>query len=154
MMVFYGVNAIQVGDPLKSKPRSSSVADGVESGCQAGIDTTLNLKDIESCAQFLVLDPGIDDDYTRLLLGRALLLQGTPGPFPKGEKRPTSDWESLEADPGPVKPSVCCGNLQKSISNGKIVEMVVEEIPAPGPSSRPLLTALCWLEMPPARPIH
>ena len=63
-------------------------ADGVESkvGRWAGIDTTLKLKDIESCAQFLVQDNSIDDEYTEFFLGNSIAPAGYAWAFPKGKK--------------------------------------------------------------------
>ncbi|MCX6672637.1 MAG: NAD(P)/FAD-dependent oxidoreductase, partial [Methanothrix sp.] len=51
-----GVSCLRIGEPLQIEAPLIIGADGVESkvGRWAGIDTTLKLQDIESCAQFLV----------------------------------------------------------------------------------------------------
>jgi digeranylgeranylglycerophospholipid reductase len=60
-------------------------ADGVESkvGRWAGIDTSLKLSDIETCAQFLVtnFDPG---EYSEFYMGERFAPSGYVWIFPKG----------------------------------------------------------------------
>ncbi len=127
----YGVNAIQVGDPLKIEAPIIIGADGVESkvGRWAGIDTTLNLKDIESCAQFLVLDPGIDDDYTKFYLGNSIAPSGYAWSFPKGEKLANVGSRSRPGEAIRLLREF----TKKHFPNGKIVEMVVGGDPCSGP---------------------
>ena len=83
-----GVSALRIGEPLQIEAPLIIGADGVESkvGRWAGIDTTLKLQDIESCAQFLVHDASIDDEYTEFFLGNSIAPSGYAWSFPKGEK--------------------------------------------------------------------
>ena len=132
----YGVNAIQGGDPLKIEAPIIIGADGVESkvGRWAGIDTTLNLKDIESCAQFLVLDPGIDDDYTKFYLGNSIAPSGYAWSFPKGEKLANVGLGVLGSRSRPGEAIRLLREFtKKHFPNGKIVEMVVGGDPCSGP---------------------
>ena len=79
---------LRIGEPLQIEAPLIIGADGVESkvGRWAGIDTTLKLQDIESCAQFLVHDASIDDEYTEFFLGNSIAPSGYAWSFPKGEK--------------------------------------------------------------------
>ncbi len=132
----YGVNALQVGDPLKIEAPIIIGADGVESkvGRWAGIDTTLNLKDIESCAQFLVSDPGIDQDYTKFYLGNSIAPSGYAWSFPKGEKLANIGLGVLGSRCKPGEAIRLLREFTKTqFPNGKIVEMVVGGDPCSGP---------------------
>ena len=83
-----GVSALRIGEPLEIEAPLVIGADGVESkvGRWAGIDTALKLQDIESCAQFLVHDASIDEEYTEFFLGNNIAPSGYAWSFPKGEK--------------------------------------------------------------------
>ena len=65
-----GVSAQCIGEDIKIEAPLVIGADGVESkvGRWAGIDTALKPKDIEVCAQFLIRDESIDDDYCEFFL--------------------------------------------------------------------------------------
>jgi digeranylgeranylglycerophospholipid reductase len=63
-------------------------ADGVESrvGRWAGIDTTLALKDVCTCAQFLMSDIEVDSHYLETYFSREIAPKGYAWIFPKGER--------------------------------------------------------------------
>ena len=63
-------------------------ADGVESrvGRWAGIDTTLALKDVCTCAQFLMSDIEVDKQYLETYFSREIAPKGYAWIFPKGER--------------------------------------------------------------------
>jgi digeranylgeranylglycerophospholipid reductase len=67
----FGICAQREGELLKMEAPLVIGADGIESkvGRWAGIDTALKSKDIEVCAQFLVQDGSIDEDYCEFYLG-------------------------------------------------------------------------------------
>lgn len=132
----YGVNALQVGEPLQIEAPIIIGADGVESkvGRWAGIDTTLNLKDIESCAQFLISDPGVDKDYTRFYLGNSIAPSGYAWSFPKGEGLANIGLGVLGSRCKPGEAIRLLREFTKThFPNGKIVEMVVGGDPCSGP---------------------
>lgn len=132
----YGVQAMQVGEPLRIEAPIIIGADGVESkvGRWAGIDTTLSLSDVESCAQFLVSDPGIDEDYTNFYLGNSVAPSGYAWSFPKGEKLANIGLgiQGSRSRPGEAI-RMLREFMKKHFPNGKIVEMVVGGDPCSGP---------------------
>lgn len=83
-----GVSAMRVGERIKIEAPIVIGADGVESkvGRWAGIDTTIEPEDLMVCAQFLVRDLGIDDDYCEFFFGKNLAPGGYLWIFPKGKK--------------------------------------------------------------------
>ncbi len=131
-----GVSALRIGEPLKIEAPLIIGADGVESkvGRWAGIDTTLNLKDIETCAQFLVSDPSIDDQYTEFFLGNTIAPAGYAWAFPKGEKLANVGLGILgsRSKPGDAT-KLLCSFMKSHFPSGKVVEMVVGGDPCSGP---------------------
>ena len=83
-----GVRAMRLGDEFDIQAPLIIGADGIESkvGRWAGIDTILRLKDIETCAQFLIYDKSVDDQYCEFFLGNQMAPGGYVWSFPKGEK--------------------------------------------------------------------
>ncbi|MGV8174304.1 MAG: NAD(P)/FAD-dependent oxidoreductase, partial [Methanothrix sp.] len=131
-----GVSALRIGEPIEIEAPLVIGADGVESkvGRWAGIDTTLALADIESCAQFLVHDPSIDDDYTEFFLGNSIAPSGYAWSFPKGEKLANIGLGIQGSRSKPGEAVRLLHQLMKSrFPNGKIVEMVVGGDPCSGP---------------------
>jgi digeranylgeranylglycerophospholipid reductase len=131
-----GVSALRIGEPLEIEAPLVIGADGVESkvGRWAGIDTTLALADIESCAQFLVHDPSIDNDYTEFFLGNSIAPSGYAWSFPKGEKLANIGLGIQGSRSKPGEAVRLLRQLMKSrFPNGKIVEMVVGGDPCSGP---------------------
>ena len=82
-----GVKINRLGEDFEVRSRVVIGADGVESkvGRWAGINTTLKLKDIGSCAQYHMTNVDIADDYNDLYPG-SLAPGGYAWVFPKGEK--------------------------------------------------------------------
>lgn len=134
--VINGVSALRIGEPLQIEAPLIIGADGVESkvGRWAGIDTTLDLPNIESCAQFLVHDESIDDEYTEFFLGNSIAPSGYVWSFPKGEKLANV---GLGIQGSRSKPGEAVRLLQEFIKshfpNGKVIEMVVGGDPCSGP---------------------
>jgi digeranylgeranylglycerophospholipid reductase len=94
----------------------------------------LALADIESCAQFLVHDPSIDDDYTEFFLGNNIAPSGYAWSFPKGEKLANIGLGIQGSRSKPGEAVRLLRQLMKSrFPNGKIVEMVVGGDPCSGP---------------------
>ena len=123
-----GVSALCIGEPLEIEAPLIIGADGVESkvGRWAGIDTTLNLRDIESCAQFLVQDDSIDDEYTEFFLGNSIAPSGYAWSFPKGKKLANIGLGMLGSRSKPGEATRLLKEFMKShFPNGKVVEMVV-----------------------------
>jgi len=131
-----GVSALHIGEPLKIEAPLVIGADGVESkvGRWAGIDTTLKLQDIESCAQFLVHDASIDDEYTEFFLGNNIAPSGYAWSFPKGENLANIGLGIQGSRSKPGEAIRLLRQLMKSrFPSGKVVEMVVGGDPCSGP---------------------
>ncbi|MFZ2472530.1 MAG: NAD(P)/FAD-dependent oxidoreductase [Methanothrix sp.] len=131
-----GVSALRIGEPLQIEAPLVIGADGVESkvGRWAGIDTTLKLQDIESCAQFLVHDASIDDEYTEFFLGNSIAPSGYAWSFPKGEKLANIGLGIQGSRSKPGEAVRLLRQFMKSrFPNGKVVEMVVGGDPCSGP---------------------
>ncbi len=131
-----GVSALHIGEPLKIEAPLVIGADGVESkvGRWAGIDTTLKLQDIESCAQFLVHDESIDNEYTEFFLGNDIAPSGYAWSFPKGENLANIGLGIQGSRSKPGEAIRLLRKLMKSrFPSGKVVEMVVGGDPCSGP---------------------
>jgi digeranylgeranylglycerophospholipid reductase len=130
-----GVSAMRVGEPLQIKAPVVIGADGVESkvGRWAGIDTTLKLKDMETCAQFLVQDNTIDDEYTEFFLGNSIAPAGYAWAFPKGEKLANVGLGVLGTRSKRGEATRLLKEFVKArYPNGKVLEMVVGGDPCAG----------------------
>jgi digeranylgeranylglycerophospholipid reductase len=131
-----GVSVMRMGEPLQIEAPLIIGADGVESkvGRWAGIDTALSPKDIHCCAQFLVQDSTIDDEYTEFFLGNALAPSGYIWAFPKGEKLANVGIGVQGSKSGSGEPVRLLKEFMKShFPNGKVVEMVAGGDPSSGP---------------------
>ena len=131
-----GVSALRIGESLQIEAPLIIGADGVESkvGRWAGIDTTLKLQDIESCAQFLVHDASIDDEYTEFFLGNSIAPSGYAWSFPKGNKLANIGLgiQGSRSKPGEAM-RLLRQFMRTRFPNGKVVEMVVGGDPCSGP---------------------
>lgn len=81
-----GVRIMHRGEEREVRCKIVIGADGVESkvGRWAGIDTSLKPVDIETCAQFLMSNTGIDQEYCYFYLGNEVAPVGYIWIFPKG----------------------------------------------------------------------
>ena len=134
-----GVVAQFVGEELKIEAPLVIGADGVESkvGRWAKIDTALKPKDIETCAQFLVQDERIDDDYCEFYLGNDIAPGGYVWSFPKGRALANVGIGILgsKADSGtPIR--LLRDFMKANFPEGKVLEMMVGGVPVSGPIER------------------
>jgi len=130
-----GVSAMRMGEPIQIEAPLIIGADGVESkvGRWAGIDTTLKPKDIHCCAQFLVQDSSIDDEYCEFFFGNELAPGGYVWAFPKGEKLANVGIGVQGSKSGSGEPIRLLKKFMKSrFPNGKVVEMVAGGDPSSG----------------------
>jgi digeranylgeranylglycerophospholipid reductase len=131
-----GVRAIRFGETFQIEAPLVIGADGVESkvGRWAGIDTMLSLKDIETCAQFLVYDEAVDDQYCEFFFGNKLAPAGYVWSFPKGEKLANVGLGVLGSKARPGDAVRLLREFMKShFPSGKIIEMVVGGDPCSAP---------------------
>ncbi len=131
-----GISAQFVGESLKIEAPLIIGADGVESkvGRWAGIDTALKPKDIETCAQFLLQDEKIDDEYCEFYLGNDIAPGGYVWSFPKGEKLANVGIGVLGSKANSGTPIRLLREfVAKNFPDGKILEMMVGGVPVSGP---------------------
>lgn len=83
-----GVNVISHGEDFEIKSKIVVGADGIESkiGHWAGLDTSLKLKDIENCVQFIVSNIDINPNFCELFVGNNIAPGGHAWIFPKGNR--------------------------------------------------------------------
>lgn len=130
-----GIKSMFMGETHDIKADIVIGADGIESkvGRWAGIDTSLKLSDIETCAQFLVtnFDPG---EHSEFYMGERFAPSGYVWIFPKGGYSANVGIGILGSKSGDVR---AITQLQKFVDTyipqGKIVEMVVGGVPVSGP---------------------
>ena len=130
-----GVAALRMGEPLQIDAPLIIGADGVESkvGRWAGIDTVLSPKDIHCCAQFLVQDSGIDEEYTEFFFGNVLAPGGYIWIFPKGDKLANVGIGVQGSKSSSGEPVRLLKEFMKShFPNGKVIEMVAGGDPSSG----------------------
>ncbi|MDN7025132.1 NAD(P)/FAD-dependent oxidoreductase [Methanoculleus sp. FWC-SCC1] len=83
-----GARLLACGQPVDVRADVVVAADGVESKFArwAGLDTTVPLGDMMSCAQYLMTDIPIDAESTDFYLGRDIAPEGYLWVFPKGDR--------------------------------------------------------------------
>ncbi|HOO53940.1 MAG TPA: NAD(P)/FAD-dependent oxidoreductase [Methanothrix sp.] len=131
-----GISAAFVGESLKIEAPLIIGADGVESkvGRWAGIDTALKPKDIETCAQFLLQDEKIDDEYCEFYLGNDIAPGGYVWSFPKGDKLANVGIGVLGSKANSGTPIRLLREfVKKQFPEGKVLEMMVGGVPVSGP---------------------
>ncbi|NLA38816.1 MAG: NAD(P)/FAD-dependent oxidoreductase, partial [Methanomicrobiales archaeon] len=83
-----GAKVISSGSPADIMADVVLAADGTEArfARRAGLDTTVPLRDMMSCAQYLLTDIDIDPTSTDFYLGNDVAPEGYLWVFPKGER--------------------------------------------------------------------
>ena len=81
-----GIKAKSMGEPIEIRAKAIVAADGYESqvGRWAGIDTNLELNDIDSCIQYRMVNADIDPEYCEFNIG-SMAPGGYLWIFPKGK---------------------------------------------------------------------
>jgi digeranylgeranylglycerophospholipid reductase len=130
-----GIYAMCMGKPIKVNAPLIIGADGVESkvGRWAGIDTALRPEDIMVCAQFLVQDSRIDDNYCEFFFGNTIAPGGYLWVFPKGEKHANIGIgiQGFKSIPG--KPLKLLNEFLKSkMPKARTLQLVTGGIPTSG----------------------
>jgi digeranylgeranylglycerophospholipid reductase len=132
-----GARLMQLGKEYDVHARIVIGADGIESkvGRWAGIDTSLNPIDIETCVQYLVAGVDINQEYCEFYIGNGLAPGGYIWIFPKGEGKANIGIGILGSKMGKFKPRpVDYLNifLEKKFPHAKVVEMVFGGVPVSG----------------------
>jgi digeranylgeranylglycerophospholipid reductase len=130
------VSVICRGEPLKIEAPLIIGADGVESKVArwAGIDTRMKQEDIMVCAQFQVLDAGIDQEYCEFFFGNKMAPGGYVWSFPKGGCLANVGIGIQGSQSGPGEPIKLLESfLRSKMPKAKILQMVAGGIPTSGP---------------------
>ncbi len=83
-----GAKVLSIGTPADIRADVVIAADGTEAqfARRAGLDTTVPLREMMSCAQYLMTDIDIDSGSTDFYLGNDIAPEGYLWIFPKGER--------------------------------------------------------------------
>jgi digeranylgeranylglycerophospholipid reductase len=134
--VLCGIYAQREGELLKMEAPLVIGADGIESkvGRWAGIETVLNPKDIEVCAQFLVQDKGIDEDFCEFYLGNEIAPGGYAWSFPKSDGLANVGVciQGSNSTPG-LAARLLENFIRKSMPEARLLDLMVGGVPASGP---------------------
>lgn len=131
-----GVSAICRGEHLQIEAPLIIGADGVESKVArwAGIDTRLKPEDIMVCAEYQVLDAGIDQEYCEFFFGNRMAPGGYIWIFPKGGSLANVGIGVQGSQSGPGEPIRLLERfMQSKMPRAKILQMVAGGIPTSGP---------------------
>ncbi len=129
---FYGVRALDNGTEKEYGARVIIGADGVESWVArwAGVDSSVKLGQIESCAQSLLGDVDVEEDRMEFYLGESVAPGGYAWVFPKG-KRTANVGLAVTPDRTRKKARVLLdGFLQKRFSGFRVIESTMGGVPA------------------------
>ena len=130
------VSAVCQGERLQIEAPLVIGADGVESKVArwAGLDSKMKPEDIMVCAQFLVLDEGIDPDYCGFFFGNLIAPGGYIWIFPKGDGRANVGIGLQGSRSGPGMPVQLLESfMQKRMPKAKVLQMMAGGIPTSGP---------------------
>lgn len=131
-----GVRGKYFGDDFTVRANIVIGADGVESkvGRWAGIDTTLKLSDIETCAQFLMTDIDFNPDYCDFYIGNEIAPGGYAWIFPKGKHDANVGVGILGSRAGDMKAIHFLRKfVEEKYPDGHALEIIVGGVPVSGP---------------------
>jgi digeranylgeranylglycerophospholipid reductase len=133
-----GVYVNAAGEEMRIRADVVVGADGVESrvGRWAGIDTRLPLADVNTCAQFLMTDIDVNENYCEIFFGQDIAPGGYLWVFPKG-KRTANVGLGIGGDVSGNNGHYVCDYLRtfvnKRFPDGKILAEIYGAVPLSGP---------------------
>ncbi|TQD26377.1 NAD(P)/FAD-dependent oxidoreductase [Methanolobus vulcani] len=131
-----GVKVSHLGQSYDIKAKIVIGADGVESkvGRWAGINTAIKPVDIETCAQYLMSNTGIDQNYCYFYLGNEIAPAGYVWIFPKGNDMANVGIGILGNKSGNGKHAIDYLNdfVNDKYPDAKILEVDVGGVPVSG----------------------
>ena len=136
-----GVKAKRLGEPLEIRAKVVIGADGFESqvGRWAGIDTTVNPRDIVSCLQYHLVGIDCNADYNDFYIG-SCAPGGYAWVFPKGEDRANVGLGvQLTRLKGSGEVKIYLDKFVKNhpeLSKGKVIEIVAGAVSTSQPLDR------------------
>ncbi|MHC1573296.1 MAG: NAD(P)/FAD-dependent oxidoreductase [Candidatus Syntropharchaeales archaeon] len=140
-----GIEIMHLGKQHRIKSDIVIGADGIESkvGRWGGIDTSLSVDDIETCAQYLITGIELDGFFTEFYLGNNLAPGGYAWVFPKGERMANVGIGINGGMVGDLRPIDYLNRFVKSkFPDGKILEVVVGGVAICGPIERTVADGL------------
>ena len=128
-----GANVISIGTPVEIRADVVIAADGVEArfARRAGLETTVPLRDMMSCAQYLMTDIDIDAGSTDFYLGNAIAPEGYLWIFPKGERTANVGIgiSGRRSRDGSRAKDYLDRFVAKNFPDGKMIEAIVGGVP-------------------------
>jgi digeranylgeranylglycerophospholipid reductase len=128
-----GANVISIGTPAEIRADVVIAADGVEArfARRAGLETTVPLRDMMSCAQYLMTDIDIDAGSTDFYLGNAIAPEGYLWIFPKGERTANVGIgiSGRRSRDGSRAKDYLDRFVAKNFPDGKMIEAIVGGVP-------------------------
>jgi len=140
-----GIEGKHLGDDFTVGANIVIGADGVESkvGRWAGIDTTLKLSDIETCAQFLMTDIDLNPNYCDFYIGNEIAPGGYAWVFPKGGHDANVGLGILGSRAGETKAiDLLRRFVKEKYPDGQVLEIIVGGVPVSGPLERTIANGL------------
>jgi len=128
-----GANVISIGTPREIRADVVIAADGVEAqfARRAGLDTTVPLREMMSCAQYLMTDIDIDAGSTDFYLGNAIAPEGYLWIFPKGDRTANVGIgiSGRRSRDGSRAKDYLDRFVAKNFPDGKMIEAIVGGVP-------------------------
>jgi digeranylgeranylglycerophospholipid reductase len=128
---FGGVRVLENGKEKEYETRVIIGADGVESCVSrwAGMDFSLELDQIESCAQYLLADVEVEPDCAEFHLGQSLAPGGYVWVFPKGENLANVGLALTPSLTEKKAKDLLDEFVPKRFSNFKVIESMMGGVP-------------------------
>jgi len=128
-----GANIISIGTPGEILADVVIAADGVEAqfARRAGLNTTVPLRDMMSCAQYLMTDIDTDAGSTDFYLGNAIAPEGYLWIFPKGDRTANVGIgiSGRRSRDGSRAKDYLDRFVAKNFPDGKMIEAIVGGVP-------------------------
>ncbi|MBP2030964.1 digeranylgeranylglycerophospholipid reductase [Methanohalophilus levihalophilus] len=140
-----GVKVMHLGEEKNIRCKIVIGADGMESkvGRWAGINTACKPSDIETCAQFLITNADIDQNFCYFYLGKEVAPGGYVWAFPKGNGTANLGIGILGSRSGKKKAIDYLNEFkEKHFPESRIIEMVYGGVPVSGPIERTIANGL------------
>ena len=140
-----GIKARSFGEEIEIRSKIVVGADGIESkiGRLAGIDTSLKLKDVETCAQFLMTNVNINPNFCDFFVGNTISPGGYAWVFPKGKNMANIGIGIVGSRTNEMRPIDCLNKfIKERFPDGKVVELIVGAVPLRGSIDRTVTNGL------------
>ncbi|WP_332450399.1 NAD(P)/FAD-dependent oxidoreductase [Methanoculleus sp.] len=128
-----GAKVISTGTPAEIRAEVVLAADGTEAqfARRAGLDTTVPLREMMSCAQYLMTDIDIEAGSTDFYLGNEIAPEGYLWVFPKGDRTANVGIgiTGRKSKDGSRAKDYLDRFVAKNFPNGKTIEAIVGGVP-------------------------